>query len=160
MIQGSATVLPAAMLMIGIGIMLNAVLGPSGWSGLHGGEQWPVSAALEPIFKRIIPETPLGYVLLFGLLAPLALYRGPLNIWGLGFGVATILKAAGLPMAAIMAMLMTVGQVQGVCDPTNTHNVWLANELRVDVQALMWKTLPYIWGMVFVGLAIAAFRVF
>ncbi|MEZ4535744.1 MAG: hypothetical protein R3D26_12220 [Cyanobacteriota/Melainabacteria group bacterium] len=24
---------------------------------------------------------------------------------------------------AIMGMLMSVGQVQGICDPTNTHNI-------------------------------------
>lgn len=160
MLQGAGAVLPAAMLMIGIGIMLTAVLGPPGWSAAHGGASWPVSAALEPLFEMIVPKSPVGYVVLFSICAPLALYRGPLNIWGLGFGVAGILITAGLSTAAVMAMLMTVGQVQGVCDPTNTHNVWLANEVRVDVQALLWRTLPYIWGMAIVGLIIASFRVF
>lgn len=159
MLQGAQAVLPAAMLMIGIGIMLNAVLGPPGWADLHG-QKWPVSAALEPLFSKVVPSSPIPYVLFFGILAPLALYRGPFNTWGLGFGVASVFTAVGLPEAAVMAMLMTVGQIQGVCDPTNTHNVWLANELRVDVQTLMWRTIPYIWAMVFVGLAIAAVRVF
>ncbi len=53
-------------------------------------------------------------------------------------------------------MLKAVGQIRGVCDPTNTVNVWMANELRVDVQAFMWRTIPYIWGMAVVGLVVSA----
>ena len=92
------------------------------------------------------------------LLAPLALYRGPLNVWGMGFGVASVLMSAGMPGPAIMAMMLSVGQVQGICDPTNTVNVWLANELRVDVLTLTRRTLPVVWALVFVGLLLAAAR--
>lgn len=161
MIQGSAAVLPAVILMLGIGILLVSVLGPSGWSAANDGAAWPVMTAVQPLFKQIVPTNALGFVIVFSIFAPLALYRGPLNTWGLGFGVAAIMIATGnLTAGAIMAMLMTVGQIQGVCDPTNTHNVWLANELRVDVQGLMLKTLPYAWGMVVVGLVIASYRFF
>ena len=157
LIQGSATVIPAVMLMVGIGILIRAVLGPAGWSEAHGGAEWPVLSSIGPIFQQIVPSTALGYVVVFGLAAPLALYRGPLNVWGLGYGIAALLLTGGnIGGAAVMAMLLTVGQVQGICDPTNTHNVWLANELRVDVQALLWRTIPYVWAMVFVGLTVAA----
>jgi hypothetical protein len=54
-----------------------------------------------------------------------------------------------------MAMLLAVGQVQGICDPTNTANVWIANQQGVDVQAIMWRTLPFVWVAVFVALTIA-----
>jgi len=156
MIQGASSVLPASLLMIGIGIVLNSVLGPSNYSANNDGAKWPVLAAIEPLFNAIIPDSIFGYVILFGLAAPLALYRGPLNVWGLGYGVTALLLASmQLPPEAIMAMLLVVGQVQGICDPTNTHNVWLANELRVDVQTLMWRTIPYVWAMVFVGLSVA-----
>ena len=104
----------------------------------------------------VTPTNPFMYVIGFTLAAPLALYRGPLNIFGLGLGISAIFATAGLPGPAIVAMLLTVGQIQGICDPTNTVNVWLANELRVDVKALMLRTLPYVWVMVFVALAILA----
>jgi hypothetical protein len=156
MLEGGASVMPAVMLIIGIGMLITAILGPTGWSEAHHGQTWPVLSAIQPLFDVVVPSSFLGYVLGFGLAAPFALYRGPLNVWGLGFGLATMLMTSGeLPPVAIMAMLLTVGQVQGICDPTNTHNVWLANELRVDVQALMWRTLPYVWGMTFVGLLLA-----
>ncbi len=119
---------------------------------------WPVNASIEPVINAIVPGNRLLYVIVFVVLAPLALYRGPLNMWGLGSGVAAILILGdAMTGAAVMAMILTVGMIQGICDPTNTHNVWLANELRVDVQTLMWRTLPYVWGMVIIGLTVSAF---
>jgi hypothetical protein len=46
--------------------------------------------------------------------------------------------------------------VQGVSDPTNTHNVWIANNLNLDIQRILRATLPYVWATAFVGLAIGA----
>jgi hypothetical protein len=135
------------------------VIGPAGWKQAHDGATWPVLAAIEPVLRQCVPSSPLTYVIGFGLAAPLALYRGPLNVWGLGYGVTAILQSSGvIPPAAIMAMMLSVGQVQGICDPTNTANVWVANHQGVDVQRLMLRTLPFVWGAVFVGLAVAAVR--
>lgn len=156
MIQGASQVMPAVLLMVGIGILLNAVLGPGGWSEANDGMVWPIRTALEPLFTAVLPKDALGYILFFTVFSPLALYRGPLNLWGLGFGVAGLLLTV-LPSPAVVAMMLIVGQVQGICDPTNTHNVWLANELRVDVQTLMWRTLPYVCAMVAVGLTISVY---
>jgi hypothetical protein len=159
LIEGGASVMPAVVLMFGIGILVQAVIGPAGWKDAHGGATWPVLAAIEPVLRQCVPSTPLWYVIGFGLAAPLALYRGPLNVWGLGYGVTAILQSSGvIPPAAIMAMMLSVGQVQGICDPTNTANVWVANHQGVDVQKLMLRTLPFVWVAVFLGLAIAAVR--
>ena len=95
---------------------------------------------------------------LFALLGPLALYRGPLNVWGLGYGVGGVLLATGMPAAAVMGLLMSLGMIQGVSDPTNTANVWIANEVRLDVTTLMWKTLPYSWPIAVMGLVISGLR--
>ncbi len=157
-IEGSASVIPAVILMVGIGMLLNAIIGPIDFSQTHGGAEWPVIAYLRPLIAETIPGGWVGYVLLFTLATPLALYRGPLNVWGLGYGLAAVMMATGkIGAAPIMAMLLSVGQVQGVCDPTNTQNVWLSNELKLDVQQVMWRTLPYMWALSFVGLLIAAF---
>ena len=143
--------------MFGIGILIAAVKGPAGWADAHGGAPWPVLAAIEPVLSELVPSSPWLYVLGFGLAAPLALYRGPLNVWGLGFGVATILMSSGnLPPAAVMALLLSVGQVQGICDPTNTANVWIANHQGIDVNTILFRTLPFVWVAVFLGLGVAA----
>lgn len=157
LIEGGASVMPAIVLMFGIGILIAAVKGPPGWDATHPGATWPVLGAIEPLLSRMVPSSPWTYVLGFGLAAPLALYRGPLNVWGLGFGVATILMTSGnLPAAAVMAMLLSVGQVQGICDPTNTANVWIANHQGVDVNTILFRTLPFVWGAAALGLGAAA----
>lgn len=180
MIEGSSSVMPAVILMIGIGMLLSAILGPTpGGPGAYWHErqnlenvqeidgemitdvkpaEWPVIQDLRPLIENVIPSTPWGYVLVFTLLGPLALYRGPFNLWGLGYGIGGVFLASGLlPPAAIMGVLMSLGVIQGVSDPTNTQNVWLANELAIDVNYLMWKTLPYAWIVAFFGLLVSSF---
>ena len=66
------------------------------------------------------------------------------------------MTSGNLPAAAVMAMLLSVGQVQGICDPTNTANVWIANHQGVGVNAILFRTLPFVWGAVVLGLAAAA----
>jgi hypothetical protein len=156
-LEGASMVMPAVILMFGIGMILIAIMGPGGDLPREAFPQgWPVLQLIQPLVRQLIPTHPLLYVLLFSLAAPLALYRGPLNLWGMGFGLATVFLAAGLPPAAVMGLLMSVGQVQGISDPTNTQNVWLANEMRVDVQKVLWNTLPYAWGAAVLGLSASA----
>mgnify|MGYP001773130611 CR=1 FL=1 len=152
-IDGGSSVIPAVALMLGIGMLLNAILGPANWNG-----EWKVYAQLRPLFNAIVPTSPVLYVVLFSILSPFALYRGPLNVWGLGYGIATLISApvGTLPPASVMGLLLSVGQIQGVCDPTNTYNVWIANELRIDVNQILRKTFPYIWVLATLGLVVSA----
>jgi hypothetical protein len=119
---------------------------------------WPVLNLLKPLLEEIVPKNFVSYVLTFTLLAPLALYRGPLNVWGMGYGLASILLASGMNPGAVMGLLLAVGQIQGVSDPTNTHNVWLANELKIDVQKILGNTLPYTWIIALLGLIFAGLK--
>jgi hypothetical protein len=155
-LEGGAIVMPAVTLMFGIGMLLNAIIGPGGDWALQHPEGWPVLNLLQPVMAKIIPTNPVSYVLIFGLAAPLALYRGPLNVWGMGYGLAAVFLASGMYPAAVMGLLLAVGQVQGISDPTNTHNVWLANEMQQDVQKVLWNTIPYTWTLAFLGLIFAA----
>lgn len=165
LIEGSAVVLPAVILMFGIGWLLVAVMGPSDMSleymmATYGTDTWPVRDLMIPIVKQIIPSTGIMYVVTFTVLAPLALYRGPLNVWGMGFGIASVMMAAGMPSGAILGMLWSVGQLQGISDPTNLQNVWIANEMKIDVQKILYNTLPYAWIFALLGLVAAAFMYF
>jgi len=156
-LEGGSVVMPAVALMLGIGMLLNAVMGPSGnAAAVLYPEGWPVLSLLKPVISSIIPTGQLSYIITFGLAAPLALYRGPLNVWGMGYGIAAILLASGMVPGAIMGMLLSVGQIQGISDPTNTQNVWLANEMRVEVQKILWNTIAYTWGIALLGLTVSA----
>ncbi|MFA6316248.1 MAG: hypothetical protein WC943_02430 [Elusimicrobiota bacterium] len=142
-VEGLQGVTPAIGVMMGIGMVLVAVAQP------------PVAAALEPLLRVVVPSSAVGYLAFFGLLAPLALYRGPLNLWGMGGGLLGLLQRTGLlSPAALFAAFMSTGQLQGVCDPTNTYNVWIAAQLKIDVNAILRKTLPYIWVMASAGLVL------
>jgi len=55
-----------------------------------------------------------------------------------------------------MGAFMSTGMIQGVSDPTNTHNVWIANYTNTDVQDILKRTLPYMWVLAFIGLILSA----
>jgi hypothetical protein len=131
-IRGIEDVAPATILMIGIGMLLVAANTPE------------VQGAMKPLVAAVAPRTPLAYVILFGLLSPLALYRGPLNPYGVGIGVYTVLAALHvLPAVALVAAVIAVVQVQNVCDPTNTQNVWVANFTGTGVERITRLLLPW-----------------
>jgi Na+/H+ antiporter NhaD/arsenite permease-like protein len=145
-IDGINTVIPAVCLMMGIGMLINAV----------GHDA--VKKSMAPLLQAVIPVHALPYMIVFTIIAPLALYRGPLSLWGMGSGLVSLVqRSTTLGSQAIMGMLMSVGQIQGVCDPTNTANIWIATYLGTDTQILLRKTLPYAWTAVVCGLALAVY---
>ena len=144
-LEGLKDVAPVLGLFIGIGMALNAMMAE------------PTKVVMAPFLSSILPQSSAGYVVFFTLLAPLALYRGPLNFFGLGAGIAALILGAGLmPAVAPMAAYFAVGQIQGVCDPTNTSNVWLATFTKSSTERFLKRTLPYVWGFVALALAYAA----
>ena len=144
-IKGIEDGAPAAILMMGIGMLLNALNLPV------------IKASLEPLIRSLPFDSPVFYVVFFGLLSPLALYRGPLNIFGIGIGLFTIMFGIGvLPAIALLAAIMCVVQVQNVCDPTNTHNVWIANFVGVRVEELTRETIFPTVLVCIVGLVLSA----
>jgi hypothetical protein len=143
--EGVTSAAPAVMLLLGIGMLLKA-------TGLL-----PVRSAFAPLVAALPIKSPPGYVATFTLLSPLALYRGPLNLYGMGSGIMGILSGASLVSSGLlMVAFQAVGQLQGVCDPTNTHNVWIANFCRVPVNDLTRLLFPWVAVIVFAGLVAGA----
>ncbi|MGC1380048.1 MAG: hypothetical protein WA814_03355, partial [Candidatus Baltobacteraceae bacterium] len=131
-IRGVEDVAPAVLLFMGIGMLLIATKEPR------------FAAALQPLVAGGWLANPVAYVALFGVASPLALYRGPLNPFGVGIAVFTVLLTAHvLPPVILVAAIMAVVQVQNVCDPTNTGNVWIANFTGVPNDTITKRTLPY-----------------
>lgn len=131
-VKGFEDVAPAVILMIGIGMLLNATTLPA------------VKASLTPLVSAVNLQSPVTYVAFFGLLSPLALYRGPLNPYGIGIGVYLLIRDLNLlPPLALLAAVMSVVQVQSACDPTNTHNVWVANYVGMRVEEITRQTIIF-----------------
>lgn len=106
----------------GIGILFLAVTNAS------------VKEVLNPLLLAIVPTSRVPYIIFFAILAPLALYRGPMNMFGLGSGIAALIIGLGtLNPLAVMAAFLAAERIQCGGDPTNTQNVWTANFCEVDV---------------------------
>ncbi|WP_381790887.1 transporter [Streptomyces niveus] len=133
------------VLFIAIGILLAAVKLPG------------AVEALEPLIKAVSPQNPVLFVVVFTLLVPLCLYRGPLNVFGLGAGIAGVLIAAGIyPAVAVLGLATSYNQVFGVSDPTSTQTVWSAQYAGVTPQQVMLRTLPYVWAVALGGFCVTA----
>lgn len=131
-VRGIEDVAPAVLLFMGIGMLLVVTREPQ------------FAAALGPLVGGGWIRNPLAYVALFGLASPLALYRGPLNPFGVGIAVFTVLLTShALPAVVLVAAVMAVVQVQNVCDPTNTANVWVANFTGVTTDTITKRTLAF-----------------
>ncbi|MET8879205.1 TRAP transporter large permease subunit [Streptomyces rubiginosohelvolus] len=145
-LYGAFEVAAAPMvLFIAIGILLAAVKLPG------------AVESLEPLVKAVSPQNPVLFVLVFTLLVPLCLYRGPLNVFGLGAGIAGVLIAAGIyPAVAVLGIATSYNQVFGVSDPTSTQTVWSAQYAGVTPQQVMLRTLPYVWAVALGGFCVTA----
>ena len=143
--DGISNSAPAVILMIGIGILYLAVT--------HS----MVKEVLNPFLLAVVPQGRIGYIIFFSLLAPLALYRGPMNLFGLGSGIAALVIGLNtLSPLAVMAAFLAAERIQGCGDPTNTQNVWTANFCEVDVNGITKKLLPYLWAVAVIGVVIGA----
>ncbi|HEY1727354.1 MAG TPA: hypothetical protein VGG22_03120 [Candidatus Baltobacteraceae bacterium] len=131
-------------LFIVIGMLLTAVRMPG------------IVDALHPIVSAIAPHNPWVYAIGFGLLAPLALYRGPLNIVGMGVGIAGVLLALGTyPALLVLGTFASINGIVGVSDPTGTQTVWSAEYAGVRPEDVMRQTLPFTWATAFAGVVLA-----
>lgn len=147
--EGVKSAVPAIILFIIIGMVLKAVANPQ------------VSNSLLAVGKSIVPRDVISYLAFFIVLAPLALYRGPLNIYGLGSGVLGLLVSINaIPAAAVAAGFMATLVVELAGDPTNTQNVWVSDFLGLEVNDITRKALPYLWAVCTVCVVAGAFIYF
>lgn len=140
---------PAVILMVGIGILYLAVTNAT------------VKGVLNPFLLAVTPSSKISYIIFFSLLAPLALYRGPMNMFGLGSGIAALIIGLGtLNPLAVMAAFLGAERIQCGGDPTNTQNVWTANFCEIDVNTCSKKMLPYLWVVAVFGVIMGAILYF
>jgi TRAP-type mannitol/chloroaromatic compound transport system permease large subunit len=136
---------PPIALFIAIGMLLAAV-------NLPGAKN-----ALKPIVAAISPAGPVWFVVVFVILVPLCLFRGPLNVFGLGAGVAGVLVSGGIyPLSAVVGLMASYNQVFGVSDPTSTQTVWAAQYSGIRPEKAMASTLPYTWIVALGGMIMTA----
>lgn len=135
-VEGIQDIAGVIFLFIGIGMLVATVTNPS------------VAQYLNPIINNLVPANKIGILLFFAILSPLALYRGPLNMFGMGAGIAALLVSLNIvPISAVAGAFIAVQYVQAVSDPTNSQNVWTAEYSNEETIAILRMTLPYTWIM-------------
>ena len=140
--EGIQDVAGVLFLFIGIGMLIAASIHPAS------------IAILQPLIGSILPSGQNGLLLFFAVFAPAALYRGPLNMYGMGAGIAAILTGLSfVPPLALCGMFIAVGYLQGLADPTNSHNTWISGYTGVDTGIILKRILPYAWVMCLLMLA-------
>lgn len=100
---------------------------------------------LAPIVSPILPTNLFFLFLVFGVFAILALFRGPLTIWGAGAATFAIIAGQGVYPLAILFPLFYITATAittNIC-PTQSWNLWSIGYTKVSTKEYMWQTLPY-----------------
>lgn len=94
-----------------------------------------------PLFAEllapIMPESMFVVFLIFGLLGVLAMYRGPLTLWGCGTAILALLQSIGgvfTPQVLFPLFTIPATTVNESFCPTQSWNVWAINYTKTDMK--------------------------
>lgn len=110
-----------------------------------------VSGLDAPFFQAILggvmPTSTLFLSILFAVIAPLGLFRGPLTVFGAGSATLGILNAIGsftptllFPLIYIPTITMNIS----AC-PTQSWNLWALNQSKVSVKEFLKSGVLWAW---------------
>lgn len=102
---------------------------------------------LVPIFQPIIPTSMLVIFLGFGILSVLALFRGPLTVWGAGAAVLTMLQAMGgvfTPQILFPLFTIPTTTVNGSICPTQSWCLWAMGYTKAELKDYFKVCLPFV----------------
>lgn len=100
-----------------------------------------------PIFKNIIPQHNLLLLAVgLGILAPLALMRGPLMAYGAGAATVAVLSSLNILPDTVLLPLISVASIFAIStDITQSWNVWGMDYLGVKSGQLLKHGVPLMW---------------
>ncbi len=106
-----------------------------------------VAPILQNLLGGIIPQSPVVLLAVFCIVAPLALFRGPLMIWGSGIALASILQAMGVFTEPYLFMLFLVPPVAIVASscPTQSWTMWALSYAKLEPKTYIKTNLPWGW---------------
>lgn len=117
-----------------------------------------VAPILQSLLGDFIPQSPVVLLIAFCILAPLALFRGPLMIWGSGIALASILQAMGVFSEAYLFMLFLVPPVAIVASacPTQSWTMWAISYAKLEPKTYIKTNLPWGW-IAFIAIQIVGY---
>lgn len=119
-----------------------------------------ISGIAAPFFEAILggvmPESTLVLGIVFAIVAPLGLFRGPLTIFGAGAATVGVLKAIGgfsTPFLFALMYVPTISMNLSAC-PTQSWNLWALNYSKVSVKEFMKTGVVWSWLIVVINIAL------
>ncbi|MHB1653138.1 MAG: citrate transporter [Desulfitobacteriaceae bacterium] len=120
------------------------------------------AAVLGSLFNGVIPKVPMVLALALGILAPIALFRGPLMVWGAGGATVAILSGMKIFAPQLLFPLLlvpTVSMAISTC-PTQSWNLWAINYAKVSIKEFLKTGVVWAWAIVIINemIAVSLFR--
>lgn len=109
------------------------------------------------ILQSVIPHSPLIIAILFALLAPLALFRGPLMVWGAGSATAAVIASTGFYnqyFAFTLIIVPAVSMAVSACI-TQSWNLWALEYTKLDAKKFLYTGVPFAWVTCALNLLVA-----
>lgn len=117
---------------------------------------------LAPILKPVLPASLLLLFILFGVFSVLALFRGPLTVWGAGAATLAMFQAIGgvfTPMVLFPLFMVPATTINGSICPTQSWCLWAIGYTRTDLKQYFKTCLPFALALALV-LELAAYMIF
>lgn len=134
-------------LLIGMLLMLNTF---SKAAGLIS----PIISDVLGSSLNWISDKPIIIVLIFMALVPLALFRGPMMIWGSGIALVSVVSAVltggdaslvgTFPLLIVLFYVQPVALVADSC-PTQSWNLWALSYSKYEPSEFIKTNLPWAW---------------
>jgi len=106
-----------------------------------------VQAPLKGLLGSILPGSPASIVLLLAITAPLAIYRGPLCLAGVGAALVPLFL--GMKTASpgfLFSAWKGPSYVHGTTDPINSWTLWTLGYLNVPGATHIKTAIPFTWA--------------
>ncbi|GAK31796.1 high-affinity choline transporter [Weissella oryzae SG25] len=104
------------------------------------------------LIEVILPHSTLVLAIAIGILAPLALFRGPLHVWGAGAATVSVLAATHTfnPMF-LLPLFYTVSIMAVSIDLTQSWNTWSLTYSKLDAKTYLKMGVPIMWLITFIN---------
>ena len=114
---------------------------------------------IKAVLGPIVPSNPWIIAIIFGIVAPLGLFRGPLMPWGAGSATIAVLVAMGFFKPTLLLPLILapgIGMAMSMC-PTQSWNLWAISFTKVGITDFLKTGVPWAWMASFANALLAVY---
>jgi hypothetical protein len=117
------------------------------------------SIFFQSILGGIMPNNTLLLCILFAIIAPLGLFRGPLTVFGAGAATLGILNGMGIFSAALLFPLIYIPTITMniSCCPTQSWNLWAINYTKSTTKDFLRSGTLWGWVICAINTAVVYF---